>query len=75
MLLALFIAGEQGEKIGVSKVWAAGGVGSGTGVRVLERLEEQGLVERDRHPGRRIQYLSLTGSARQQMIEYLESIG
>jgi DNA-binding MarR family transcriptional regulator len=58
-----------------SVVWAAGGVGSGTGVRILERLEEQALVERDRQPGRRIRYITLTASARQQMIQYLESIG
>ena len=75
MLLALFIAGEQEQTMTITQTWAAGGVGAGTGSRVVERLEEQGLVSRHRAAGRKVQYLTLTASAREQMISYLEQIG
>jgi len=50
MLLDLFAAHERREKVSVSALCYSSGVPSSTALRAVQRLEEQGMIEREGDP-------------------------
>jgi DNA-binding MarR family transcriptional regulator len=76
LLLDLFIAGEERRRVSVTSACIAAAVPPTTGLRWINLLEDQELIERGNDPddGRKV-YLSLTSTARSKVVEWLERFG
>jgi MarR family transcriptional regulator, temperature-dependent positive regulator of motility len=72
LLLALFLAHEKGQATILCKAYKAAGVSDTTGRRLLDRLEEEGLITRRRAPrSRKMRVVELTDNAVERLIVYL----
>ena len=72
LLLALFTAREKGQVTILCKAYRAAGVTDTTGRRLLDRLEEEGLITRRRAPrSRKMRVVELTEDAAERLIDYL----
>ncbi|WP_447763443.1 winged helix DNA-binding protein [Sphingopyxis panaciterrae] len=75
MLLDLYAAHYEGQKVSVSSLCIAAAVPATTALRWIRTLEEEGHIDRsqDPHDGRRI-YLALSEAARTRMDRYFDDI-
>lgn len=75
MLLDLYAALYEGQKVSVSSLCIAAAVPATTALRWIRTLEEEGHIERsqDPHDGRRI-FLALSEDARTRMDRYFDDI-
>ena len=72
LMLAMFIAREKGQAMILCKAYKAAGVSDTTGRRLLDRMEEEGLITRRRAPrSRKMRIVELTDSAIETLVEYL----
>jgi len=72
LLLAMFIAREKGPAMILCKAYQAAGVSDTTGRRLLDRMEEAGLITRRRAPrSRKMRIVELTDLAIERLIDYL----
>jgi DNA-binding MarR family transcriptional regulator len=72
LMLALFMAREKGQPMILCKAYRAAGVTDTTGRRLLDRMEEEGLITRRRAPrSRKMRVVELTDDAAERLIEYL----
>jgi hypothetical protein len=72
LLLAMFIAREKGHAMILCKAYKAAGVSDTTGRRLLDRMEEEGLITRRRAPrSRKMRIVELTDTAVERLIDYL----
>jgi hypothetical protein len=71
LLLDLFIAEAESRRVSVSSACVAAAVPATTALRHVCHLVDKGLLVRSPHPeDRRCTYISLTGLAKAQMMEY-----
>ncbi|MEO0031140.1 MAG: hypothetical protein RIS94_898 [Pseudomonadota bacterium] len=72
MLLDLFIAGREGRQVSITSACIGADVPVATGLRWLQQLEREGLVERSSDPcDARRTWIRLTAQADRSMIRYL----
>lgn len=72
LLLAMFTARERGQAMILCKAYKAAGVSDTTGRRLLDRMEEEGLITRRRAPrSRKMRIVELTDSAIGLLVDYL----
>ena len=72
LLLAMFVAREKGQPMILCKAYKAAGVSDTTGRRLLDRMEEEGLITRRRAPrSRKMRVVELTDAAAERLIDYL----
>ena len=72
LLLAMFVAREKGQPMILCRAYKAAGVSDTTGRRLLDRLEEEGLITRRRAPrSRKMRIVELTESAVARLVDYL----
>jgi hypothetical protein len=72
LMLALFTAREKGQAMILCKAYRAAGVTDTTGRRLLDRMEEEGLITRRRAPrSRKMRVVELTDAAAERLIDYL----
>lgn len=72
LMLALFTAREKGQSMILCKAYRAAGVTDTTGRRLLDRMEEEGLITRRRAPrSRKMRVVELTDAAASRLIDYL----
>ena len=72
LLLAMFIAREKGQPMILCKAYKAAGVSDTTGRRLLDRMEEEGLITRRRAPrSRKMRIVELTDLAVEKLVDYL----
>ena len=72
LLLALFIARDKSQAIILCKAYQAAGVTDTTGRRLLDRLEDEGLITRRRAPrSRKMRIVELTDLAVARLTDYL----
>ena len=72
LLLAMFTAREKGQAMILCRAYKAAGVSDTTGRRLLDRMEEEGLITRRRAPrSRKMRVVELTDSAVERLIDYL----
>jgi len=72
LLLALFIARDKSQAIILCKAYQAAGVTDTTGRRLLDRLEDEGLITRRRAPrSRKMRIVELTDLAVAGLTDYL----
>ena len=72
LLLALFTAREKGQSVILCKAYRAAGVTDTTGRRLLDHMEEAGLITRRRAPrSRKMRIVELTDAAAERLIDYL----
>ncbi len=72
LLLAMFTAREQGQAMILCRAYKAAGVSDTTGRRLLDRMEEEGLITRRRAPrSRKMRIVELTDFAVERLIDYL----
>lgn len=72
LLLALFLAQEKGKAMILCKAYKAAGVSDTTGRRLLDRMEEDGLITRRRAPrSRKMRIVELTDLAVERLVAYL----
>jgi DNA-binding MarR family transcriptional regulator len=72
LMLALFMAREKGQRMILCKAYRAAGVTDTTGRRLLDRMEEEGLITRRRAPrSRKMRVVELTDAAAERLIDYL----
>jgi hypothetical protein len=72
LMLAMFIAREKGQAMILCKAYKAAGVSDTTGRRLLDRMEEEGLITRRRAPrSRKMRIVELTDMAAERLIDYL----
>ena len=72
LLLAMFTAREKGHSMILCRAYKAAGVSDTTGRRLLDRMEEEGLITRRRAPrSRKMRIVELTDSAVERLIDYL----
>ena len=72
LLLAMFTAREKGQAMILCKAYKAAGVSDTTGRRLLDRMEEEGLITRRRAPrSRKMRIVELTDTAVERLIDYL----
>lgn len=72
LLLAMFTAREKGHAMILCKAYKAAGVSDTTGRRLLDRMEEEGLITRRRAPrSRKMRIVELTDAAVERLIDYL----
>lgn len=72
LMLALFTAREKGQAMILCKAYRAAGVTDTTGRRLLDRMEEEGLITRRRAPrSRKMRVVELTDAAAELLIDYL----
>jgi DNA-binding MarR family transcriptional regulator len=68
----MFIARERGQTMILCKAYKAAGVTDTTGRRLLDRMEEEGLVTRRRAPrSRKMRIVELTEKAVERLVAYL----
>ena len=72
LLLAMFTAREKGHPMILCRAYKAAGVSDTTGRRLLDRMEEEGLITRRRAPrSRKMRIVELTDKAVERLIDYL----
>lgn len=72
LLLAMFIAREKSQAMILCKAYKAAGVSDTTGRRLLDRMEEDGLITRRRAPrSRKMRIVELTDLAVARLTDYL----
>ena len=72
LMLALYTAREKGQAMILCKAYRAAGVTDTTGRRLLDRMEEEGLITRRRAPrSRKMRVVELTDAAAERLIDYL----
>jgi hypothetical protein len=72
LLLAMFIARERGQAMILCRAYKAAGVSDTTGRRLLDRMEEEGLITRRRAPrSRKMRIVELTDRSIDLLVEYL----
>jgi hypothetical protein len=72
LLLAMFIAREKGQAMILCKAYKAARVSDTSGRRLLDRMEEDGLITRRRAPrSRKMRVVELTDRAIARLIDYL----
>lgn len=72
LMLALFMARENGRPMILCKAYRAAEVTDTTGRRLLDRMEEAGLITRRRAPrSRKMRVVELTDTATERLIDYL----
>jgi MarR family transcriptional regulator, temperature-dependent positive regulator of motility len=72
LLLAMFVAREKGQAMILCRAYKAAGVSDTTGRRLLDRLEEEGLISRRRAPrSRKMRIVELTDETVDRLIAYL----
>ena len=72
LLLAMFIARDKGQTMILCRAYKAAGVSDTTGRRLLDRMEEEGLITRRRAPrSRKMRIVELTDHAVERLTEYL----
>jgi DNA-binding transcriptional ArsR family regulator len=72
LLLAMFTAREKGQPMILCKAYKAAGVSDTTGRRLLDRMEQEGLITRRRAPrSRKMRVVELTDEAVERLIDYL----
>ena len=72
LLLAMFTAREKGHAMILCRAYKAAGVSDTTGRRLLDRMEEEGLITRRRAPrSRKMRIVELTDKAVERLIDYL----
>jgi DNA-binding MarR family transcriptional regulator len=72
LLLALLIARDKGQAMILCKAYQAAGVSDTTGRRLLDRMEEEGLISRRRAPrSRKMRIVELTDLAVARLTDYL----
>ena len=72
LLLAMFTARERGHAMILCKAYKAAGVSDTTGRRLLDRMEEEGLITRRRAPrSRKMRIVELTDSAVDMLVDFL----
>jgi hypothetical protein len=72
LMLAMFTAREKGQAMILCKAYKAAGVSDTTGRRLLDRLEEEGLITRRRAPrSRKMRIVELTDMAVERLVDYL----
>ena len=75
MMLALFIAREDGRELTFAEAYEAAGVRPGPGRALIRRLEADGMVRRSRARGdRKRQSVALTDNAVERLSDYLASL-
>ncbi len=72
LLLAMFTARERGQPMILCRAYKAAGVSDTTGRRLLDRMEEQGLISRRRAPrSRKMRVVELTEATVDRLVDYL----
>lgn len=72
LLLALFIAQEEGRKLGVAEAFAAAGIGASAGKTLVGKLKREGLIAALADPSdRRLRLLTLTRDGSDRLTDYL----
>ena len=72
LLLAMFSARERGQAMILCRAYKAAGVSDTTGRRLLDRMEEEGLITRRRAPrSRKMRVVELTDRAAERLVDYL----
>lgn len=72
LLLAMFTAREKGHAMILCRAYKAAGVSDTTGRRLLDRMEEEGLISRRRAPrSRKMRIVELTDHAVELLVEFL----
>jgi hypothetical protein len=71
LLLALFIARDNGREMSVIEAFNAAGVASETGAKLLSMLEQAGLIVRQPGAGKASELIELTGDPSQKLSDYL----
>lgn len=72
LLLAMFIARDKSQAMILCKAYKAAGVSDTTGRRLLDRMEEDGLITRRRAPrSRKMRIVELTDLAVARLTDYL----
>lgn len=72
LLLAMYIARDKNQAMILCKAYKAAGVSDTTGRRLLDRLEEEGLITRRRAPrSRKMRIVELTDAAVERLTVYL----
>ncbi|HYD11321.1 MAG TPA: transcriptional regulator [Allosphingosinicella sp.] len=72
LLLAMFTARERGQAMILCKAYKAAGVSDTTGRRLLDRMEEEGLITRRRAPrSRKMRIVELTDRSIELLVRYL----
>lgn len=72
LLLAMFTAREKGTPMILCRAYKAAGVSDTTGRRLLDRMEQDGLITRRRAPrSRKMRVVELTDTAVERLIDYL----
>ena len=72
LLLAMFAAREKGQAMILCRAYKAAGVSDTTGRRLLDRMEEEGLITRRRAPrSRKMRIVELTDMAIERLVDYL----
>ena len=72
LLLAMFTAREKGHSMILCRAYKAAGVSDTTGRRLLDRMEDEGLITRRRAPrSRKMRVVELTDKAIERLIDYL----
>ena len=72
LLLAMFTAREKGQAMILCRAYKAAGVSDTTGRRLLDRMEEDGLITRRRAPrSRKMRVVELTETAAARLVDYL----
>lgn len=73
LLLAMFIAHDKGQALILCKAYKAAGVTDTTGRRLLDRMEQDGLITRRRAPrSRKMRIVELTDTAVERLTNYLD---
>jgi len=72
LLLALYLAHDKGKAMILCRAYQAAGASDTTGRRLLDRMEEEGLITRRRAPrSRKMRIVELTDLAVARLTEYL----
>ncbi|WP_395614008.1 transcriptional regulator [Allosphingosinicella sp.] len=72
LLLAMFIARDRGQAMILCKAYHAAGVSDTTGRRLLDRMEEEGLITRRRAPrSRKMRIVEMTELAVERLTDFL----
>src|ERR1044072_6407591 len=72
LLLAMFVARDKGQAMILCRAYKAAGVSDTTGRRLLDRMEEDGLITRRRAPrSRKMRIAELTDLAVERLTDYL----
>ena len=72
LLLAMYTARERGQAMILCKAYRVAGVSDTTGRRLLDRMEEEGLITRRRAPrSRKMRIVELTDRAVELLVGYL----